>query len=276
MKKQLTMLMSALLCASALVLPACGGSSGSAGGGAAAEEKVDPKAKFIGTWTLAGAKIHGITMAGNIGLFLDGADEGINLTISEDGKCTLKAGENTVDATWELADDNTINMIHEKKDDAEETTEVLGDKESVPVVYNDGYISIEIEDEENPGSMIFTQDGTWAEAKVVTAETATEVADSAALVGEWKLVGVTMQGVCMYGSAEDLSSVIPTDADTSITINEDGSAKAMGQDVKWAIEDGKASLDAAGTALPLKGYDGGIALDMTDFYGVELLLLYSK
>lgn len=44
MNKRLSLLMSALLFASALVLPACGSSgSGGAGGGGTAAEKVDPK-----------------------------------------------------------------------------------------------------------------------------------------------------------------------------------------------------------------------------------------
>ena len=276
MKKRLTLLMSALLCVSALVLPACGGSSGSAGGGSAAEEKVDPSAKFIGTWKFAAAQVKGITMTGNIGMFIDGADDGIILNISEDGKASLSLGEDSADATWELTDDETITMTVQQKSDDESTTDIIDESQPVPIKFVDGALSLEMKTDDMAGAMIFTQDGTWDGATMISAASLTEITDSKVLVGEWKLTGVTMQGICMYGSAEDLSSVVPTDTDTTITINEDGTAKAMGQDMTWSVDDSGAKLSAGGSDLPLKAFDGGIALDMSDFFGTELVMLYSK
>lgn len=271
MKKRLTLLMSMLLCVTALVLSACGGSSG---GGAA--EQADPSAKFVGTWKLAAAKMQGITMTGNIGMFFEGADEGIVLSITEDGKGSLSAGEDTADATWELSDDDTITLTVVKKSDDDSTDSLLDEEKPIPVKYLDGALSMEIEREEMSGSMIFTADGTWDGATMVSSDSLKEITDSKDLVGEWKLAGVTMQGICMYGSAEDLSTIVPTDTDTTITINEDGTAKAMGQDMKWTVDDNGAKLNAAGGDLPLRAYDGGIALDMSDFFGVELIALYTK
>ena len=265
MKKRLTLLVSALLCAFALVLTACGGG---------AAEKVDPSAKFIGSWKLAAAEVQGVTVAGDIGMIVDGAEDGIYLNISEGGTCTLTAGEETADAKWELTDDNTITLTVTKSEDSD--SQIVSENKPAPIKYKDGALVLEVENDDMSGAMIFTADGTWEGATIVASDSLKEISDSKDLVGEWKLVGVTMQGICMYGSAEDLSAFVPSGNDTSLTINEDGSAKAMGQDVKWAIEDGAAKLDVTGTKLPLRAYDGGIALDMSDVYGTELLLLYSK
>ena len=277
MKKRMTLLITALLCATALVLPACGGSSGSAGGGGtAAEEKVDPSAKFVGTWKFAAAQIQGITMTGDISTFIEGADDGIILTITEDGKGSLALGEDSADLTWELTDDETITLTVDKKSDDTSTDEIIDESQPVPVKYLDGALSMEMKNEDMSGAMIFSQDGTWAGATMISADSLTEITDSKDLVGEWKLTGVTMQGVCMYGSAEDLSSIVPTDTDTTISINDDGTAKAMGEDMEWKVDDSGAKLVAGGSELPLKAYDGGIALDMSGFFGAELVMLYSK
>lgn len=223
---------------------------------------------------MAALEAEGITMCGDLSLFLDGAEEGVILTISEDGTGNLALGDEGGSFKWELADDNTLTLS--KSSSSEESLDMPEGKESIPLTYGDDALLIEMSDEDMTGNLVFTKDGSWAKATIISSADLTDISEAANLVGEWKLSGVCFQGVTMYGKPEDLSTFVPSSTETDITINEDGTARAMGSDVSWVIEDGAAALDISGIKLGLKAYSGGIAMDMSEFMGSEMIMLYSK
>ena len=119
MKKYLSLLCAALLCACCLALAACGGSSGAstAASGSAASAAADPTEKFIGDWKFAAMEYQGMTMTGDLNAILD-TDEAMTFSLKEDGTSSMVINGDAAEATWELKDENTITFM---TTEAEET-----------------------------------------------------------------------------------------------------------------------------------------------------------
>lgn len=283
MRKTARMLWALLLASFCLVLVACGGSGaeGGSGGGGEAAPKVDPAEKFVGTWKLASMESEGITIVGDFAV-ITGEEGGLVLELKEGSTGTFSYGEDSVDMTWELVDDNTI---HAAK--AEDADEDAGDDEAVDAMvkddgidlaYQDGALVTSWTDEENESEvkMLFNESGTLEGAPRIDMEKATDVESIDQIVGTWNITAMSAAGATMYGSADSLAALYGEETETSLTINEDGSTTFMGQDVTCTLGEDGAAIDLVIFQIPIKLIDGELVIDMSELFGQDMVFLYSK
>ena len=272
MKKYLSLLCTAMLCACCLALAACGGSSGastaasgSAASGSAASVAVDPAEKFIGDWKFAALEYQGMTMTGDLSAILE-SDELMTLSIKGDGTSSVSINGEAAEATWEQKDDNTITL----------TATAEGETRSFDIAYADGVLSMDMSDEEIQGKALFTADGVLQGAKEISTANATPITSAADLEGEWKLCGINMMGVSMYGDAESIAAVAgDSGTETNIAFSAD-KATFGGQDMSYTVDENGAAISESGITMPImKLDDSTIIIDMSAI-GMDMVMAFSK
>jgi len=307
MKKEMKLVaIIAALCLSIACLAACGGSgsSGSSDSNKQAEETSAPaeaapaaetsepaeaaapaepaaepaaqNAGFVGSWMIAAAETQGVTMGGNFGDMFGETTGSMGMTIEEGGTGSMAYGEDAIPLTWTQQSDDTIIITVENtgEDGAVNITET-------PVTLKDGALFMKMETDEMTGTLIFTADGNYADARQITLEGATPVTSEDQLLGTWNLVGVNMAGVSMYGAPEDLSAMMGG-TDMSMTFEEGGVVKMSEAEATWAITDEGAVLTTAGLSgdmeCPLLLIGDELAVDYSGIYGgeIEFIMLMAK
>ncbi|MBR0308852.1 MAG: hypothetical protein IJH92_08170 [Mogibacterium sp.] len=264
------------------MLTSCGsdsnGASDSAEPAASEEEEeqepADPKEKFCGSWSLAAAESNGVTMAGNFKELAEMDDLGM-LNINEDGTGEMAVGKKEADKTtltWELKDDDTITLK------PAETTESLG--ESVDVRYENEALLMEIEQDDQTGTAIFTHDGTYPEARIITMEDAVDITSEDELIGKWTMTAMNLMGISVYGSSEDLSEMSGGN-EIYIEFKKDGAAEMSGSEGSWKVDGNGAVLtatDISGTNdYPVKKLEDEIVVDMSaSLNGTTFIAVLSK
>ena len=282
-KKLLTIFALALcLILSLTVFVGCGGNSDEGDGNADASvskempatEAADPADNFVGKWSLAAAESEGVTMAGNFGEMIGMSDDGM-LSINEDGsgKITLgKEDDDTVAFTWELKDDDTITVTAE--DDTDYT------EKNFDIKYKDKALFMEMEEDDQVATAIFTHNGTYPEAKIISMDGAEPITSEDELLGKWKMTAMNFMGISIYGSSEALENM-SGGTEMAITFKEGGVASMETSDGTWEIgKDGVTltSNDVTGThTYPVKKLGDDIVIDMSESLGgTEFITLMSK
>lgn len=276
-KNRITVLVIAALCMiiSLFAFTACGSGSGTEAGEddtrSATTEAADPADKFVGKWILAAAESQGITMAGDFGKMMGIEDEGM-IKINEDGTGKISLGDDPVKLTWTQKSDDTITLKAEEETDAVE--------DEVDLVYKDESLRMTMEEDGKEGTAIFTHDGTYSEARIINMEEAQLITSEKELIGTWKLAGMNLYGISIYGDPEKLAEMSGGE-DMKITFNEDGTADLNGEKGKWEVTEEGATLTFSDTSgdhkSPVKKLDDEIAIDMTDsFGGIEFITVLSK
>ena len=324
MKKWFSLVCAAMLCTCCLALAACGGSSSGSGsaatsGSAAASEAsaseeasapaevVDPTAAYIGDWQLAGAESQGMTIAGDFGTML-GADN-IKITLNEGGTGSTTYGETTRNFTW-AEDGQGIALTMEAADEASASAESASAEASesaesasaesasaesaaetaqtpTSFVLEGDVLTGTIESNGDTVKMLFTRDGKLAGTPDISSASATPITDAAALVGDWKLSGMNMMGVMMYGDADNLATMAGG-VDMSMSFKDDGTCTMSGEDATYSVDADGAFIESGGMKIPVMALGDNLVIDMGDLLGsalssttnsdepVSMVLMYSK
>lgn len=290
MKKYLAMLCAAMLCACCLGLAACGapsasssaasseGSASASAEASASSAAADPAAKFVGTWKLAGAEMEGVTIAGDLSAVLGDALD-MQIAIAEGGTGAIAFNGESVDFAWEAAGDDAIALtVAADEETAEDLTSALGSAggdATLNLAYEDGALVMAVNEDAEDGKLFFTQDGTVQGAAVIDITAGTPITDESALVGDWKLAGMSMMGMSVYGDAETIAAMAGS-TDMSLSLAAGGTGTLAGEEIAYTVGADGAAIGADGVMLPLLALGDGIALDMTEVAGLEMVLVYTK
>jgi hypothetical protein len=301
MKKYLALICAAMLCVCCLALAACGGGSGSAAtasgsaSASASSSSATAADKAVGSWQLAAIESQGITIAGDFSMFL-GSNDKITLNIEKDGKATMSMGSQTANLTWEASG----NDIKFKKDESASASSAsasasasssstssspfFDDSSSssseFTATIKDNALVIDISQDGTSMSMIFTADGTYADAKVIDVNKADKVTSESDLVGDWKLSGMNMMGISMYGDPSDLSAMMGSTAasstDLTAKFEAGGKATLMGEACTYTVDSNGATISMSGQSLPVKKLGDDIVIDFSGIYGMDFAFAFSK
>lgn len=286
MKKRIVWLLTAALCTSGATLAACGQQQSKPDDAAATtaveqpKKEVDPSEKFVGDWKLACLETRGVTVTGDYSQML-GTDAENSLKINEDGTGTLKFGEHSGDITWKLADDdnNTIVLTPKAQEDSQSGTDATGQPSTLNVTYDADKktLGLTMSDDEFQGTMVFSTDGTVEGLPTADISKATAVKSKDAIVGDWKVCAVGMNGALMSGDPESLAVIFGSSFDASLSIAADGTIK-MGEDATGTLEEGEDGvvLKDTYTTMLLKTLDDKLVLDLSEIMGAEMFILYTK
>lgn len=121
-----------------------------------------------------------------------------------------------------------------------------------------------IEQDGRQASIIFTADGNYTGAKKISLDNAKPITSEAELLGTWKLSGLNMGGVSMYGDAQAMAAAVGGQ-ESWIAFKEGGVAEMESGEVAWAVGDDGATLtttDIMGTnTVPIMALGDEIAID---------------
>lgn len=265
------------------VLVGCGDSSGgeeSSEFASASIQVADPVERYAGSWTVAAVETQGLIMAGDLEVLTDMNDVNdvgvMNLNADGSGTITLeeKDKNNTVMFNWAISENNDKAFVLRP----EETTGILG--KTARVTYKDNALFMEVNQDDQNATIIFTRDGRYAGAKEISMNTAAPIVSRDELLGQWKMTGMNLMGVSMYGSVDDLKKICGG-IDTTVTFKEDGVAEMTNGDGTWVIDRSGATLLPGGAMrtnpCPVKKLYEDIVIDMSEvFGGTEFLMLLSK
>lgn len=296
MKKYLAMLCATMMCVCCLGLVACGGgssssaaasgsasASASASSASASASSASAEADFVGTWKLAALESQGVIMTGDLSAMI-GDETGFALDIKADGTGSMSVGAEAVEMTWVKKDANTITVTPVQSasasaESASASAESASAESAVPttmdIVYEEGNLTLEMSDETMTGTLWFSKDGTYEDAMNISIADSKPITSMDALVGTWRLSGINMMGVNMYGTADALSA-IAGGADTSLTIASDGKVTMSGQETEVTIDATGASIASGGMSLPIVDFHGDIIVDMSGVLGMEMMMLFTK
>ena len=253
--------------ASSAASSAAASESASASSESASASAANTADKFVGTWTIAAAESQGVTMAGNFGEMIGMSDTG-NLTINADGTGEMKLGDEGGAIKWEATGDDAITITAESS------------SETVPVTYKNDALFMEITQDGQTANAIFTKDGVYADAKQIDKSQAKPITSEGDLLGTWKLTGMVMMGITIYGDADSLSAM-SGDVDQSMTFEQGGTFKSGTSEGTWAVDANGATI--SGTDItgeytsPLLMQGDMLLIDMSEaMQGMEFILVYEK
>ena len=283
MKKYLALLCATMLCVCCLGLAACGGSStgsaaassasASASESASSAAPANPADKFIGKWALVGAQQGSIVMTGDFESVF-GQELDISLTVDAAGTAKLVYNDQSIDCNWDLKDDNTIALTAANLENTDGTKLLAG--EAVNVTYDTTNDTLVMQDTETNAMLVFSQTGAIEGVLDITADNGTPITSKDALVGTWRICGLNMAGVMMYGEADDLAQYMG-DSDLSLVVKDDGTATIMGESITYTTDSKGAVFDIEGIECPVYAFgEGELLLDLTPGFGQTMLFLYSK
>ena len=180
-----------------------------------------------------------------------GDKTGAALSLKADGTGTMSMQGETTDVKWESSDGKTLSITStESKDETAITGALDGD-----------VLRLDLSDEKFTGKMIFTADGAYDEAVVIDTASAKPITSADALVGDWKLVGFVMSGLTMYGTADQLASVMGTEIVPTASFTADGKVNLMGSESTYTVDSNGAAVAFGSSTLPVKAIDDKIVVD---------------
>lgn len=283
MEKRIVKVLIAVLCMvlAMSMLAACGGGSGSGSGSENSTqeqeepaetqeepaEEADPSEKFIGSWKLAAAKSQGVVMSGDFSGLMEMDDEGM-LNIDEGGTGKMKMGDDSADITWEMNGDDAIKIDSKEAD------------KPIDIAYEDEALLMTVEEDDQEATAIFTRDGTYAEARTISMDGAEDITSEDELIGSWKMTGMALMGISIYGETEDLTK-LSDGQDMSVTFEKGGKATMMDSECSWQVGDDGATFLFSGMSdeysCPVKKLGEDIVIDMSKIMGEgEIIVLLSK
>lgn len=190
-----------------------------------------------------------------------GVEASMNFTVNADGTAKMSYGEESVDLTWKI--------------DGKNITFSSADA-TIPATFEDGAIIMTSNDESFVGQFIFTKDGTYDKASVISSENATPITSADGLVGTWSLSAMNMMGISMYGEASSLAALTGESADTTLVFNADGTASFMGTSMSYTVDGNGLSLGDNQGSIEIKKLDDDLVLDMSSMLGMPLVMVFSK
>ena len=209
-------------------------------------------------------------MGGNFGQ-MTGMSEDSNMIINADGTGKLEFDENSGDFAWTQEGADSI-WVSPQSDE-------VSTQQAILVTYKDDALFVPMEQDGQTVTLIFTKDGTYAGAKQITLDGAKPITSESQLLGKWTLVGMNMGGISMYGDAEAMKAAMGG-TDASLTFKESGTIEQESGEATWAIDANGATMtstDITGTnTVPIVAVGDDIAIDYSQTYGMEFIILMSK
>ena len=308
MKKYLAMLCAAMLCACCLGLAACGGASSSSAASSSAASasasasttasnesasasaasagaltasvseaaaSVSPAAAtagFVGEWKFAGAQMDmgsgAVTMVGNLATIL-GDGYTFSMTLKEDGTGTFAVSGESVNVTWSQVSDESI-VVTATNPDSE------GMSEPIEFFYANGVLTGSMVQEGQTTTLMFSKDGTVPGALEINAANGRPITQESDLVGDWKISGMSMMGLSIYGDSNTIATMSGNTAEVNLNVQPGGTATFGGQEITYTVGPNGASLNADGVAIPVMALGDGIMVDLTQIAQMDMFLAYSK
>lgn len=241
----------------------------------AAKEEAAPAGNTVedmfGDWKIACFEYEGLTMAGDIS---DVASIPVtNLNIAEDGTGSMTItdddGDDVTTFAWERVDDKTISVVINDTEDVEAPPKA-------DMTIEDGVLRLGLEADGQTGALIFTKDGKLGNIKVISRDDASTITSADYLVGSWKLAGVRMEGMIIYGDPDKLTEMMGDAVDVSVTFGEDGTATIFGSEAAYSVGESGASIDDSGVSVPVLAYNDGIMIDLGSVMDMDMLIVYQK
>ncbi len=283
LRKYLSYVLVLVLGIGCLGLIACGGSGSSGNSEKTAEEQtaekteeapapepevvVDPSEKFIGEWKMAGLQANGVTMVGDLSAITEDASS--SMVIAEDGTGTFAFGEDSTTLTWTLKSDDVITVTLKPTD--EDATLPA----TVDVTYQDECLSLALDSDEVSGILVYSKDGKITNMQEIALGNATDIASADTLVGTWKLSGVRMSGLSVYGDPAALEEMMGDTADPTMVFNEDGTIMAFDSECTWEVTESGATINIDEVSIPVKAFGDNILVDFGSVLGMDMVFMYS-
>lgn len=247
-------------------------SASSSEASASASAAADSGEGVIGKWTLAAAEQNGVIMGGNFGELLGIGDAG-TLTFEADGTGTIVFGEEPGTFSWAEEADGTIHLTPTSESEAMIQS-------TVPITLKDGTLFMEVEQNDQKATAIFTRDGNYAGAKQISLEGAVPITSEEELLGTWGLVGMNMGGISMTGDSGSLESMM-AGGESKITFKEGGVAEMSVGDGTWAVDANGATITSDGltgkVTCPILKLGDEILIDYSEsFGGVDFIVAFAK
>lgn len=195
------------------------------------------------------------------------------LTINADGTGEMTLGEQPGSFKWTASGDDTI-VLTPIVDGAESDA-------TVTVTSKDDALFMDMEQDGQSATIIFTHDGTYEGAKLINMAEATPITSEAELIGTWKLVGMDMMGISIYGDADSLGNMMGAEADATITFEEGGVATSSTGTDSWAVSADGATYTTKGLSgevvCPVMKLGDEIAIDASETMGgMEFIMVLAK
>lgn len=288
MNKRLKIVCAAMMCVAALLLSACdnGRQAPTQNETAAQTEAESSEAatqsatdgSFFGVWKLAAAHTDGLTIAGDFSMLFRDV-ESIAMELRDDSTATMSFGDIDVDFTWEKVDDANLRVVRPSDEADVDATGVLGAYETADLSLKDHSLVMSFgEGDEVSTELVFTADGSLKGYEPLATDKAADIATSDDLVGTWRLSGLRISTVTLYGTADVLAELVDASTDTTMTINEDGTGTVMGSSFTWKREDKTTVFNYDDKTVTIKSLDGDLILDMTSMLGgkIDTVMRFAK
>ena len=226
----------------------------------------DGSAKFTGDWKLAGLDYMGLAVTGNYSSLVGWT--GGSMTIDSDGTGSVTLGEESGSFTWKQDGENKLAIT------------MTGGAESIDAVttltLEDDVLTLEMSDEGTTGGMKFTRDGMIKGSPDTVLATASKITKEDALIGTWKLAGMTQNGAVIYGDADKLAEVSQL-GDSTLVLEKGGKGTFGTQGAAWEVGANGATIkDDAGTEISVKAAGNYLVLNVGEPFDMDMTLFYTK
>ena len=269
--RALGFLLAPVLALSCVALVACGQAPSSGGPdqttAATPETPVDPTQKFIGTFKLAAAEYGDVTLSGDMSSVLEQSGSS-SLEIKADNTGSVTFAGSTVPFDWKLKDDNALDATLKGDSAASSST----------ITYADDALKFVMTADGESMTLIFTADGTYSKAKVISMDQGTAITNESDLIGTWKIVGASYNGASAYGTSDALSKMGMGQIAT-VTFETGGKVKVDDSEGTYTVDANGASITIAGssTTIPVKKLGNDLMIDGSGVVqGINVIILLGK
>ena len=184
-----------------------------------------------------------------------------------DNTGTVTFAGSTVPFDWKIKDDNTLDATLKGDSAASSST----------ITYADDALKFVMTADGESMTLIFTADGTYSKAKVISMDQGTAITNESDLIGTWKIVGASYNGASAYGTSEALSKMGGQIA--TVTFEAGGKVKVDDSEGTYTVDANGASITIAGssTTIPVKKLDDDLMIDGSGVVqGINVIILMSK
>lgn len=205
-------------------------------------------------------------MVGDVTALL-GDEMSFNMILNEDGTGSLTAVSSGGDLTWvDNGNGITITPI----------TEGSAVGETLDFVNTNGVLATSIDADGQNITLMFSKDGMLPDAIEINADNAKPITQESALVGDWKISGMKMMGLSIYGDSNTIASMSGSTDEVALSIKAGGTGTFGGEAITYTVGADGAALDADGVAVPVTALGDDIVVDLSGVAQMEMLLVYSK
>lgn len=255
--------------------------SASAASASASAASADPAAKFVGDWKLAGMKMGGVSIVGEISSFM-GYDVQAAPSVKSDGTGVFAWMGETVPFTWTATGDNTFEAALQTSSDGSGddpiSNLIKATGKTMKFQLDNGALSLAVVNSDVPGGLLFSKDGSMPGAPDYDLAKATPVKQESDLVGTWKVVGAILGNTVAYGSTEDITNTVVSGQDMTMSFEPGGKCALGGTASTYTVNSDGASIQDSGITLVLKKLGDKLIVDYGNIMGTgqNMVMVYAK